>query len=421
MSTSTANLDISMFAGTKKASYTSFIVQAINNNIAPLFFVIFHFQFDVPIAQLGLLAAVNFGVQFATDLVALFFVDKVGYRIPMIAANALSAVGLASLGILPLLMDNTFLALCLAVSLYAMGGGLIEVLASPIVEHLPTPADQKASGMAFLHSFYCWGQLLVVVVTTTLVAALGRELWWTLPIMWAVIPLINTFAFIKVPLPQTVSEDQRMTIKQMFGTPLFLAALVLMMTGGAAELTMVQWASFFAEQGIGVSKELGDLLGVGLFALLMGIVRFAYGMWGQNLNLAKLLGWSSLGAGITYIVAATAGNSFVSLAACALCGAMIALLWPGTMSLTAARFPAGGAAMFAVLALAGDAGASLGPAAAGSLAEASSGVLSPIAQSLPEDGGSGLRTALLLCAAIPFVFTYTVWRFERMKNIKNDS
>lgn len=419
MSTLTATPDIAMFSGTKKASYTSFIVQAINNNIAPLFFVIFHVQFNVPIAQLGLLAAVNFGVQFATDLIALFLVDKVGYRIPMIAANVFSAIGLAGLGVLPMVMDNTFLALCLAVTLYAIGGGLIEVLASPIVEHLPTPADQKASGMAFLHSFYCWGQLLVVVVTTTLVAALGRDMWWTLPIMWAIIPLINSFVFIKVPLPETVAEDERLSVKKMFGTPLFLAALVLMMTGGAAELTMVQWASFFAERGIGVNKELGDLLGVGLFALLMGIVRFSYGMWGQNLNLAKLLGWSSLGAGITYVVAATSANSIVSLMACALCGAMIALLWPGTMSLTAARFPAGGAAMFAVLALAGDAGASLGPAAAGSFAEASTGILSPIAQALPDDGGSGLRTALLLCALIPFIFTFTVWKFERMKTVKN--
>jgi fucose permease len=413
MSTPAAVDEIARFAGTKRASYSSTIVLAINNNIAPLIFIIFHVQFDIPIAQLGLLAALNFGVQFATDFVAMFFVDRIGYRAPMVWANALSAVGLAGLGVFPLLMDSTFLALCLAVAIYAVGGGLLEVLASPIIEHLPTPAHKKASAMAFLHSFYCWGQLLVVVATTLLVSVLGRDLWWMLPIMWAVIPVINAIAFTRVPLPDTVSADERMSIRSLLGTPLFLAALVLMMTGGAAELTMVQWASFFAERGVGVSKEVGDLLGVGLFALLMGIVRFAYGMWGENLSLPKLLGWSGVGAGISYIVAATSNVPLISLLACAVCGAMIALLWPGTMSLTSAKFPYGGAAMFAILALAGDGGASLGPALAGGIAEQAHTAFAPIAEALPDDGGSGLRTALLLCALIPFVFSITVWRFAK--------
>ena len=413
MTTAIPANEISRFAGTKRASYASFIVQAINNNIAPLFFVIFNVHFHVPIAQLGVLAAVNFGVQFATDWFAMFFVDRIGYRIPMIWANFLSAVGLAGLGLLPLVMDNTFAALCAAVSIYAIGGGMIEVLASPIVEHLPTPANQKAAGMALLHSFYCWGQLLVVVVTTLLVGLLGRDLWWTLPLMWAVIPFINAFAFMRVPLPKTVSDEHRTPIRKLFGTPLFLAALVLMMTGGAAELTMVQWASFFAEKGIGVSKELGDILGVGLFALLMGLVRAAYGMWGENISLPKLLYWSGIGAGLSYIVAATANIPLVSLLACAVCGAMIALLWPGTMSLTSAKFPYGGAAMFAILALAGDGGASLGPLLAGGLAEGASGGLSSLAEHLPDDGGSGLRVALLICAIIPFIFSFTVWRFTQ--------
>ncbi len=413
MSTPATTDELTRYAGTKRASYSSTIVLAINNNIAPLFFIIFHVHFDVPIAQLGLLAALNFGVQFATDFVAMFFVDRIGYRAPMVWANTLSALGLAGLGIFPLLFDNTFLALCVAVTIYAIGGGLIEVLASPIIEHLPTPAHHKASAMAFLHSFYCWGQLLVVVATTLLVSALGRELWWTLPIMWAIIPLINAFAFTRVPLPNTVSADERTSIRSLFGTPLFLAALVLMMTGGAAELTMVQWASFFAEQGVGVSKEVGDLLGIGLFALLMGLVRFAYGMWGENLSLPRLLGWSGIGAGISYIVAATSNVPLVSLLACAVCGAMIALLWPGTMSLTSAKFPYGGAAMFAILALAGDGGASLGPALAGGIAEQATSTFAPIAQYLPEDGGSGLRTALLLCSIIPFIFSVMVWRFAK--------
>ncbi len=412
MSTSTAHTELSSYSGTKKASYVAFIVQAINNNIAPLLFVVFHFQFNIPIAQLGLLAALNFGVQLLTDVVAMFVVDKIGYRKPIVIANALSALGLALLAVLPMIMDP-FAGICIAIIIYAMGGGLIEVLASPIIEHLPTPKEAKASSMAMLHSFYCWGQLLVVVVTTLLIAQFGREHWMWLPLMWAVIPLINTLIFARVPLPQTVAEDQRMSLKEMVGTPLFLSALVLMLTGGAAELTMVQWSSFFAEQGIGVSKETGDLLGIGLFSILMGVTRFSFGIWGHKLDLAKLLMLSSFGAGLCYIVAATSSVAIVSLLACALCGMMIALLWPGTMSLTAARFPYGAAAMFGVLALAGDAGGTLGPAAVGVLADFASGPLSALAAVLPGDNGSGLRTGILLSAIVPFVFTYTVWRFSK--------
>ncbi|MFT4295709.1 MAG: MFS transporter [Micropruina sp.] len=344
------------YSGTKRASYTGYVVQAIVNNLAPLLFVIFHTQFSIPLAQLGLIAALNFGVQLLTDFVAMFFVDKVGYRVPIVLAHVFAAIGLVLLAILPTAMPSPLLGLCIAVSVYAIGGGLLEVLVSPIVEHLPTPAHQKASGMALLHSFYCWGQLAVVVGTTTLLAAIGTQHWVWLPAIWAIVPLINTFVFLRVPMPETVAEDDRTSLRDLFGTPMFLAALVLMMTGGAAELTMVQWSSFFAEKGIGVGKEIGDLLGPGLFALLMGIGRFAYGIWGTGVDLRRVLIVSSIGAAACYLVAATSPVAIVSLLASAACGLMVALLWPGTFSLTAARFPMGGAAMFAILALAGDAG-----------------------------------------------------------------
>ncbi|HMR48743.1 MAG TPA: MFS transporter [Arachnia sp.] len=409
----TTSLDAQHYAGTKRASYTGYVVQAIVNNLAPLLFVVFHTQFSIPLAQLGLIAALNFGVQLLTDFAAMFFVDKVGYRVPIVLAHVFAAAGLILMAVLPTTMASPFLGLCLAVIVYAIGGGLLEVLVSPIVEHLPTPADQKASGMALLHSFYCWGQLAVVVGTTALLSIIGTAHWAWLPLVWAIVPLINTVVFLRVPMPETVPDDDRTSVRDLFGTPLFLAALVLMMTGGAAELTMVQWSSFFAEKGIGVSKELGDLLGPGLFALLMGIGRFAYGIWGSGVDLRRMLLVSSIGAAACYVVAATSPVAIVSLLASALCGIMVALLWPGTFSLTAARFPMGGAAMFAILALAGDAGGAAGPALAGGLAEAAHGPLAPLAALLPDDGGYGLRTALLLCALIPAVFAVTVWRFDR--------
>lgn len=266
--------------------------------------------------------------------------------------------------------------------------------------------------MAFLHSFYCWGQLATVVVSTVVIGAVGTEHWALLPLVWEVVPLVNTVVFARVPLPETVAEEHRTSVRGLLGTPLFLAALVLMMTGGAAELTMVQWSSFFAEHSLGVSKELGDLLGPGLFALLMGIGRFSYGMWGQRLDLRRTLAVMSLGAAVCYVVAATSSVAVVSLLACAACGFMISLLWPGTFSLTSARFPYGGAAMFAVLALAGDAGGTAGPAAVGGLAESASGFLAGLAGLLPDDGGSGLRTGLLLAAVVPLAFSVTVLRFR---------
>ena len=411
-------VDVKSYSGTKRAAYAGYVVQAIVNNLAPLLFIVFHTQYSIPLTQLGLIAALNFGVQLLTDFAAMFFVDKVGYRVPIVLAQVLSAVGLILMGVLPALFLSPFLGLCVAVVVYAIGGGLLEVLVSPIVEHLPTPTDQKASGMALLHSFYCWGQLAVVVGTTLLLGVIGTDNWSWLPPLWAIVPLVNAFVFMRVPLPKTVHEDDRTSVRDLFGAPLFLAALVLMMTGGAAELTMVQWSSFFAETGIGVGKELGDLLGPGMFALLMGLGRFAFGMWGSGLDLRKVLLASSVGAAICYVVSAVSPIEIVSLLACSACGLMVALLWPGTFSLTSARFPMGGAAMFAILALAGDAGGAAGPAVAGFLAEAANGPLAVISRVLPDDGSSGLRTALVLLALVPTVFAVTIWLFGRSDRLQ---
>jgi len=396
------------FLATRRACYVGFVIQAIVNNLAPLLFILFHTRFAIPVAQLGGLAALNFGVQLLTDLVAIRVVDRVGYRRPLLLAHVLAVLGLVGLALLPRLLPSPLLGLAIAIVLYAIGGGLLEVLLSPVVEHLPSSAEAKASGMAMLHSFYCWGQLLVVVGTTVLLGLFGQELWWTLPLLWAVVPAINLGVFARVPMPDTVPDEHRTPIRSLLGVPLFRLALVAMMTGGAAELTMSQWSSFFAEQGTGVSKAMGDLLGPGLFALLMGLGRFGYGLWGHRVRLAPVLVGSSAGAAVCYAIAATATAPLVSLLACALCGLCVALLWPGTFSLTAARFPLGGGAMFALLALAGDAGGAAGPWTAGFLASLGDGPLAWLAGLLPTDGGSGLRPALLLCAAIPAVFSLAV-------------
>ena len=405
------------FGATRRACYTGFVVPAIVNNVAPLLFIVFHTRFAIPVAQLGGLAALNFGVQLLTDFAAMHVVDRLGYRGPLVLAHVMSVIGLVLLAILPFVFPSAFIGLAVAVVVYAIGGGLLEVLLSPVVEHLPSPAEEKAAGMALLHSFYCWGQLAVVVGTTLLLGVLGQGLWPVLPLLWAIVPLVNLVLFLRLPLPGTVAQEHRTPIRSLLGTPLFLMALVLMMTGGAAELTMSQWSSFFAETGTGASKAIGDLLGPGLFALLMGIGRFSYGKWGQRLALEPLLIGSSAGAAVCYVIAAMSPIPALSLAACAFTGLFVSLLWPGTFSLTSARFRFGGAGMFALLALGGDAGGAFGPWLAGILASLSTGPLAWLAQLLPADGETGLRVGLLVCTLIPVVFCLTVIQVRRSASV----
>ena len=405
------------FTTTRRAAYASFIVQAIVNNLAPLLFVVFHTRLGVDVARLGLLAGLNFLVQLLTDLAAVRVVDRVGYRAPMVLAHVLAALGLILMALLPQLLAAPFAGLCLAAAVYAVGGGLIEVLASPVVEHLPAePGRSRASGMALLHSFYCWGQLGVVVVFTVLLSALGPGAWWVLPLAWAAVPAVNAVLMARVPMPATVPDHERTSLAGLMGSPVFLLVLLLMAAGGASELTMSQWSSFFAQQATGVPKAVGDLLGPGLFALLMALGRTAYGLGRRDraIPLRGALAASGLGAVVCYVVAASSPTPAAGLLACALTGLCVALMWPGATSLAAARFPAGGGAMFAVLALAGDVGAAAGPSAAGAIADAASavgvtgtasdGVLGRLVAHLPSDAGTGLRPALLVCCLIPAVF-----------------
>ena len=409
------------FTTTRRAAYASFVVQAIVNNLAPLLFVVFHARLGIDVARLGLLAGLNFLVQLLTDLAAVKVVDRVGYRAPMVLAHALAALGLVLMALLPQLLASPFAGLCLAAVVYAIGGGLIEVLASPVVEHLPAePGRSKESGMALLHSFYCWGQLSVVVASTALLTVLGMGAWWALPLVWAAVSAVNAVLMTRVPVPATVPDHERTSLIGLVGSPVFLLVLLLMAAGGASELTMSQWSSFFAQQATGVPKAVGDLLGPGLFALLMALGRTAYGLLGERVPLRGALIASGAGAAACYVVTASSPAPAASLVACALTGLCVALMWPGATSLAAARFPAGGGAMFAMLALAGDVGAAAGPSAAGAIADAagtaSAGAPGRLAALLPPDAGTGLRPALLVCCLVPVVFAVSVWTVGRFSD-----
>ncbi len=364
-----------LFAHTRRACYAAYVTQAIVNNLAPLLFIVFQAGYGVPYEMLGRLVLLNFATQLVTDVVAIKIVDRVGYRGPLVLAHALVAAGLVLLAVLPSALSSPYLGLALAIVVYGVGGGLLEVLVSPVVEALPGPREGKAAAMSLLHSFYCWGQVLVVVGTTLLLALLGHARWQALPLVWTAVPLANLVILLRVPMPPTVPDEHRTTLRSLFGAPAFAAFVVLMVCAGAAELTMAQWSSLFAEQALGMPKLWGDLLGPCLFAVLMGLGRFAYGFRGERIRLIPAMTACGALATACYLLAALAGAPLVSLVGCALCGLAVSLLWPGTFSVAAARFPLGGAAMFGLLAVGGDAGAALGPWLAGLVADASAGGL----------------------------------------------
>ena len=393
-----------IFDSTRRACYLGYVTQAIVNNLAPLLFIVFQTRYDVPREMLGRLVLLNFATQLLTDIVAVRVVDRLGYRRPLVLAHVMCVFGLVLLAIAPAMLPSAYLGLSCAVVVYAVGGGLLEVLVSPVVNALPIPQEGKAAQMSLLHSFYCWGQVAVVAGTTLVLALVGQASWYVLPPLWALVPMVNVFLLLRAPMPSTVPDEHRLPVRTLVFAPAFAAAMVLMLCAGAAELTMSQWSSLFAEEGLGVSKVWGDLAGPCLFAVLMGIGRIAYGLWGKRIPLAPALVCCGALATGCYLIAALASNPVVSLLGCALCGLAVSLLWPATLSLAAARFPLGGAAMFGILAVFGDAGGAGGPWIAGAVAQTATstgGFLHHLAGLLPDRGGVDLRVGLLIGAVFP--------------------
>lgn len=408
------------YKNTLHACYLGYVTQAIVNNLAPLLFIVFQNQFMISFEMIGRLILINFGTQLVVDALAIKFVDKIGYRVSSILAHIFSAIGLIALGILPNIISSPYVGLIIAVVIYAVGGGIIEVLVGPIVDSLP--GDSKASAMSLLHSFYCWGQVGVVLISTVLLKLMGSGTWYILPILWSLVPIYNLIKFINVPLMPAVAEHEKITIKQLLNSRLFLIALILMMCAGASELAMSQWSSLFAEKGLRVPKIMGDLLGPCLFAVLMGIGRTIYGVLGHKIHLKKALLASSALCVVCYLVTVFVQIPIISLLSCALCGFSVSLMWPGVFSLTIARYPKGSTGMFALLAIFGDIGCGFGPWLAG--------IISDFAQKstqLIEFGAAnglnseqmGLKSGMLIGTIFPLIMLLglVIFREEKRRHI----
>ena len=353
----------SKYQKTLIACYLGFITQAIAANFAPLLFLTFHRTYQISLGRIAFISTAFFFTQLLVDLFCAKYVDRIGYRRSVIASEVFSAAGLIGLAFLPSLLPDPYVGILISVIIYAMGSGLIEVLVSPIVE--ACPFDNKDSVMSLLHSFYCWGSVGVILLSTIFFAIFGIENWRILACIWALIPLYNTFNFISCPIESLTEEGEGLSIRQLCHIPIFWIALILMVCAGASEISMAQWASAYVESALGISKSIGDIIGPCLFAVMMGMSRSFYGKYGENIDLMKFIIGSGALCLVCYLLSALAPLPFLNLVGCAVCGFSVGIMWPGTISIASKKIPLGGTAMFALLAMAGDLGGSVGPGIVG--------------------------------------------------------
>ncbi len=384
---------------TLTACYLGFVTQAISANFTPLLFLTFQDTYGVGLEKIALIPLTFYLTQFLIDFAATKFVDKIGYRICVVSSQVLSAAGLVLLAILPELLPDPFLGILIAVVLYAMGSGLIEVLVSPIVE--ACPFENKDGVMSLLHSFYCWGAVGVILGSTLFFTVFGVENWKILTWIWAVVPFYNAFNFITCPIERLVEDGEGMRPSQLRRLPLFWLLILLMVCSGASEAAMAQWASAFTESAMGVSKTVGDLAGPCLFAAFMGISRTLYGKMSEKLDLTKTMLACGILCVICYLMASLSSLPIMGLAGCALCGVSVGIMWPGAISLSSQKCPRGGTAMFALLALAGDLGATVSPAMVGNISNIA---------------GGNLKIGLLAATAFPLILILSLIVLNRRFN-----
>ena len=371
---------------TLRVSYIAYTVQAIAVNFAPLLFVTFGRTYGLSLANISSLILFTFIVQLIVDITSAKFIPVIGYRVCAVAAHITAAIGFILLGFLPDVCRSPYVGIMIACFFYSLGSGLIEVMVSPIVE--ACPSSNKESAMAFLHSFYSWGTALVIIVSTLFFKIFGIDNWRIMSYIWAVIPICNAVLYMFVPIAAIDGEDGSGSVKKLFDHKIVYVVILFMLVSGAAEIAVSQWASAFAEEGLKVSKTVGDLAGPCMFALMMGIGRVVYSAVAKKVNVLLYMAASAFLCIISYLVTALSNNPVIALMGCGIVGMSVGVFWPGTLSFAAKRCPGGGTAMFGMLAFSGDLGCTIGPTAVGYI----SGIFS-----------DNIKTGLLFGTVFPII------------------
>jgi len=402
------------YKSTIYACYLGHFVQAAVINTTPILFLTLMAKYGFTFEQMGRLVLINFVTQVAVDLIFSHLVDKHGIRPFIVWAQVLAFAGLMLFAFAPVLFTNVFFGFTVATMIFSGGGGLLELLLSPIVNAVPT--DEKAGAMSMLHAFYAWGQLTVVLVTSVLLAVLGADRWYFILIFWSLLPFVNALIFLKVPLAPLVAEEHRTKMGELFKSKYFIICLAAIMVGGAAEITMAQWASSFLEATMGIPKIIGDSAGVGVFALAIGIGRTIYGKMGSRIDIYKAMTWGAALCMTCYLTVVFSPFPALSLIACALSGFGVSLLWPGSIVIATNKFPFAGTSMFAILAAAGDIGASLGPWLVGLVADKTPEILKA-AQFGTSSADLGLRSGFMLAVFFPAAMIFFVRYLTKKKHL----
>lgn len=407
------------YKNTLHACYLGYITQAIVVNISPIFFVIFKDSYGLTNTQIGTIVFVLFALQLFIDLASAWFVDRIGYRRCAVIAHISAAAGLILMGILPRVMDS-YTGIMISIIISAVGSGLIEVLISPIVDLLP--AESKASAMSLLHAFYCWGQVAVVALSTLVLALVGEGLWYIIPFLWATIPVTDAVFFSFVPIPDPVRGEEAVSPGKIVKSKVFVLAALVMFAAAMGELSMSQWASYFAERGLQINKVAGDLLGPCMFGIFMAFGRTVYGIYGAKWSLSRVLTGCALICSAGYFITVFSPIPAISLAGCGITGFGVSLLWPGTLSLTSEKIPGGGTSLFALLALFGDLGCSVGPWLTGVVSEnvekmpALEGFAASVGMSEEQ---LALKAGLLVIALFPLGAAFVIRALAGKKNGNN--
>ncbi len=386
------------YKNTLYASYIAYMVQAITINFAPLVFYRFQTEFEVSLQKITLIVALNFSIQLLTDLAAGKIIKKTGYRFAAITSQFMCSLGLILLGTLPYTLKNPYIGILISTFIMAIGAGLLEVIVSPIIEALPL--GQKTSRMNILHSFYCWGQMLSVLLSTLFFKFIGIQFWRYAALLWAIVPALNFILFLRAPLCTLPADEKGLPLFKMVTPGKLILLMMCMMSAGAAEISISQWVSFFAEAGLGISKELGDIIGICTFAAFMGISRILYSVFDKKINLEKLLLYSGIGSVVFYLLTVFSPWPILSLISCALIGASIGSMWPGIISLSVKTFPMAGATLFGIIAFSGDFGCTAGPGIVG--------LVSDKMITLGFTTEQALKTGILGATLFPVIFLISI-------------